>query len=82
MGILIRKLSFCTAREQDGSSRIKRKENAMKFSVIVPCYNSQDTISELVELTREVFGQMGEEEYEFVLVNDYSHNRETLLVLL
>ena len=54
----------------------------MKFSVIVPCYNSQDTISELVELTREVFGQMGEEEYEFVLVNDYSPNRETLQELL
>ena len=50
----------------------------MKFSVVVPCYNSQDTIREVVELTMDVFKQMGESDYEFVLVNDYSPNRETL----
>lgn len=50
----------------------------MKFSVIVPCYNSQDTIKELVELTIAVFREMGEDSYEFVLVNDYSPNPETL----
>ncbi len=53
----------------------------MKFSVIVPCYNSQDTIREVVETTIAVFGQMGETDYEFVLVNDYSPNTETLYAL-
>lgn len=53
----------------------------MKFSVIVPCYNSQDTIRELVETTIQVFRQMGETDYEFVLVNDYSPNMETIYEL-
>lgn len=50
----------------------------MKFSVIVPCYNSQDTIREVVEQTMLAFRQMNESDYEFVLVNDYSPNIETL----
>lgn len=50
----------------------------MKYSVIVPCYNSQDTIREVVEITMGIFRQMGENDYEFVLVNDYSPNVETL----
>lgn len=66
------------SRNSSAVQSIESRAKEMKFSVIVPCYNSQDTIREVVESTRTVFEQMGETDYEFVLVNDYSPNEETL----
>ena len=44
----------------------------MLISVVVPCYNSEHTITELVELTLEEIRKYPEYEMEFVLVNDCS----------
>lgn len=44
----------------------------MLLSIIIPCYNSEDTICEVVELTKTEIDCKGCYEYEFVLVNDFS----------
>lgn len=44
----------------------------MLLSVIIPCYNSEATISEVIELTRDEIEREGNYQYEFVLVNDFS----------
>ena len=44
----------------------------MLLSVVIPCYNSQNTIRKVVELTREVTASMEGLEVEFILVDDYS----------
>ena len=44
----------------------------MLYSVIIPCYKSDQTIRKVVELTMEQFKTMGIDAYEFVLVDDYS----------
>lgn len=44
----------------------------MKYSFVIPCYNSSMTISEVVEQTVEEMKHMGREDFEFVLVNDCS----------
>ena len=43
----------------------------MKISVVIPCYNSEKSIAEVVDLTKGELLKLGYE-YEFVLVNDYS----------
>ena len=54
----------------------------MKISVIVPCYNSSGTIQELVELSIEELEKLPVDSYEFVLVNDFSKNKETIETLI
>ena len=44
----------------------------MLESVVIPCYNSQDSIRKVVELTIAEFQKMPQYTYEFILVNDYS----------
>ena len=44
----------------------------MLYSVIIPCYRSDQTIRKVVELTMQQFGEMQISEFEFVLVDDYS----------
>lgn len=44
----------------------------MKYSVVIPCYNSSHTISEVVSLTAEEFGRLGIDDFEFILVDDCS----------
>lgn len=44
----------------------------MLISVVSPCYNSEHTITEHVELTLKEIRKSPEYEAEFVLVNDYS----------
>ncbi len=44
----------------------------MLVSVIIPCYNSEKTIGEVVRLVREEFSRMDGYGCEFVLVNDCS----------
>ena len=41
-------------------------------SIVIPCYNSEKSICEVVESTSEVFGTLNGYECEFVLVNDNS----------
>ena len=44
----------------------------MLLSVVIPCYNSQNTIRKVVELTREVTASIEDLKVEFILVDDYS----------
>lgn len=53
----------------------------MQVSVIIPCYNTQPIIHELIELTVQEFKKLGIDSWEFVLVNDCSPNPNTLPML-
>ena len=46
----------------------------MLVSVVIPCYNSEKSIREVVELTMEEFRTIRGYEVEFVLVNDNSRD--------
>ena len=46
----------------------------MLVSIVIPCYNSEHTIGEVVELAIEEFKKLDNYECEFVLVNDYSRD--------
>lgn len=43
-----------------------------KYSIVIPCYKSSETIAKVVESTKAVFAEMNRTNYEFVLVNDCS----------
>lgn len=43
-----------------------------KYSVVIPCYKSNQTIEKVVRLTSEELDRLGKHDYEFVLVNDCS----------
>nr|MCR4718074.1 glycosyltransferase [Bacillota bacterium] len=43
-----------------------------KFSVVIPCYKSDQTIEKVVRLTSEELDRLGIHNYEFILVNDCS----------
>lgn len=44
----------------------------MKYSIVIPCYQSSHTIREVVSETMAEFGRMGMSDYEFILVDDFS----------
>lgn len=44
----------------------------MLVSIVIPCYNSQDSIGNVVELTVREFEKLSGYTYEFILVNDCS----------
>lgn len=46
----------------------------MLVSVVIPCFNSEKSIDEVVELTRRIFASLPEYRCEFVLVNDGSRD--------
>ncbi|HIZ22594.1 MAG TPA: glycosyltransferase family 2 protein [Candidatus Blautia faecigallinarum] len=46
----------------------------MLVSIVIPCYNSQETIGKVVELAQEEFRKLKDYDCEFVLVNDYSRD--------
>lgn len=46
----------------------------MKYSFVIPCYNSEKTIGKLIELTCKEMDSMGKNNYEFILVNDFSQD--------
>ena len=54
----------------------------MLYSVIIPCYRSDQTIRKVVELTIAQFRDMGLEDYEFVLVDDCSPDGGKTLAVL
>lgn len=54
----------------------------MKISVIVPCYNSSETILKLVELSIAELEKLSVDSYEFILVNDFSKKKNTIETLI
>lgn len=44
----------------------------MRYSIVIPCYNSSLTIRKVVELTAEELKRMEKNDFEFILVNDCS----------
>ncbi|PLX84410.1 MAG: glycosyltransferase [Desulfuromonas sp.] len=48
--------------------------NSMKFSVVIPVYNSEKSLEELYARLRSVFKGMGND-FEVIFVNDCSHDR-------
>ena len=44
----------------------------MSYSVVIPCYNSAQSIREVVEMTAKELDRLGRVPYEFVLVDDHS----------
>lgn len=46
----------------------------MKVAIIIPCYNSENTIYEVVKDTTYYMKKMPNMQFEFVLVNDCSHD--------
>ena len=54
----------------------------MLYSIIIPCYKSAASISEVVTLTMNELDMLGRTPYEFILVDDYSpDNGETVAAL-
>ncbi len=47
----------------------------MLVSIVIPCYNSEQTIEKVVDLCMEEFEKMDGYECEMVLVNDYSKDK-------
>lgn len=46
----------------------------MLVSIVIPCYNSEESIEEVVDLCIETFDEMDDYECEMILVNDYSRD--------
>lgn len=46
----------------------------MLVSIVIPCYNSENSIKKVVTLAQEEFSRLEEYECEFVLVDDYSRD--------
>ena len=53
----------------------------MKYSFVIPCYNSSESIRHVVELTIEEMKKMNRLDFEFILVNDCSSSPKTIQVL-
>lgn len=47
----------------------------MQYSCIIPCYNSEKSIEEVVSLIKLYFNEINVEKYEIILVNDCSSDR-------
>lgn len=43
-----------------------------KLSVVIPCYNSEKNIGDVINKDIQIFNELNIEEYEFILVNDHS----------
>ena len=47
----------------------------MLVSIVIPCYNSEQSIGEVVDLCMEEFDKMDNYECEMILINDYSKDK-------
>ena len=55
----------------------------MKYSIIIPCYRSSQTIRKVVEMTMQELERLDKKDYEFVLVDDCSPDGgDTMAALL
>lgn len=52
-----------------------KSESKKRISIVIPCYNSADTITKVVELTLKEFEKLPDYTCEFVLVNDFSRDQ-------
>lgn len=43
-----------------------------RYSVVIPCYKSSKSVAQVVDMTVQEFGELGINDFEFVLVNDCS----------
>lgn len=48
------------------------EETIMKYSIVIPCYNSSHTIRQVVEETAAEMERLGRTPFEFILTDDYS----------
>ena len=46
-----------------------------RISLVIPCYNSEKTIYDLVRLSSKCFEEHPEVDYEIILINDGSQDR-------
>ena len=44
----------------------------MRYSIVIPCYNSSKTIRRVVETTSEELRRLKKDDFEFILVDDCS----------
>ena len=54
----------------------------IRISIVIPCYNSDESLNELVERIREVFIGTVNESFEVILVDDGSPSQETWQILV
>lgn len=52
-------------------------EDILKYSFVIPCYNSAHTIGKVVDEIKEKMQELNETSYEIILVDDYSPDRTT-----
>ena len=55
-----------------GAGSVHPLRKAKKLSVVVPCYNESESLSELVRRLAEACGQSVGDDYELILINDCS----------
>lgn len=53
----------------------------MNLTIVIPCYNSENTISEVVDLTTEYLNKIKDVDFSFVLVNDCSKDKTYLKIV-
>lgn len=51
-----------------------------RLSVVIPCYNSENSITDVIRSNDCIFKNIGITDYEYILVNDYSKdNTDTII---
>lgn len=64
----------CKGNGHQHRGETEDKETEMLVSIVIPCYNSENSIIKVVKLAIEEFDKMEGYECEFILVNDYSRD--------
>lgn len=50
------------------------------ISLVIPCYNEEDTLTEFYRRAAELAGKIFDRSFEFIFVNDGSHDKTSLLL--
>jgi glycosyltransferase involved in cell wall biosynthesis len=53
----------------------------IKYSIIIPVFNSSDSVKEITSRLQAVFSHSVKDSYEIIFIDDASHNKETWTVL-
>jgi undecaprenyl-phosphate 4-deoxy-4-formamido-L-arabinose transferase len=59
---------------QDTGGMEHRHMTGGKLSIVIPCYNSADSISGVLQGNDAIFQSLGISDYEYILVNDHSRD--------